>query len=49
MHTFAGFSEEYLQSFGCSDVNCTAVVKCANLKTKIQGEIIEIEIIEIQI
>ena len=49
MHAFAVFTEIYLRPNGCSDTNFTAAVKCTNLKTKIQSEIIQIEIIEIQI
>ena len=46
---FAVFTEKYLWPCGCSDSNFMAEVKCINLKTKIESEIIEIEIIQIQI
>ena len=49
MHAFAVFTDKYLRPYGCPDTNFTAAVKCTNLKPKIQSEIIEIEIIEIQI
>ena len=44
MHMFVILYEKYLRSFGCSDANCTAMVKLTNLKTKIQREMIEIQI-----
>ena len=49
MHTFATFTEKYLRSYGCLDTSFTAAVKFADPQIKIQSQISEIEIIEIQI
>ena len=49
MHVFAVFKDKYLRIYGCSDTNFTAPVNCANLKTEIVSEIIEIQIIGIEI
>ena len=45
MHAFAVFSDKYLRSYGCSDTNFTAGIKCTNPKT----EIVETQIIGIKI
>ena len=49
MHVSAVFTENYLRPYSCSETNFTAAVKCAYKKTKIESEIIKIEIFEIQI
>ena len=47
MHAFAVFTGKYLRPYDCSETNFTLRLKCTNLKTKIENEIIEIEIIKI--
>ena len=49
MHAFSVFTEKYLRSHGCSGINFSEMVVCANPKTEIQIEIIETEVIGIQI
>ena len=49
MGTFPVSTKNYLRPYGCNGTYFTATVNCTNQKTKIQREIIEIEIIEIQV
>ena len=49
MHAFAVFGNKNSQPYGCSNTNFMAAINCANPKTEIRIEIIEIEIIGIQI
>ena len=45
---FGVFPEKHLRPYGCISTYFTAAVNCTNPKTKIQSEIIEIQIIEVQ-
>ena len=49
MQAFAFFNDKYLRPCGCSETNLTATVNCANRKTEILSEIIEVKIIGIQL
>ena len=49
IHAFAVFSNKYLWTYGCSNTNFPATANCANPKTEILCEIIEIQITGIQI
>ena len=49
MKVFPVFIEKYFGPYGCSETSFTATVKCTNMKTKIQSEIIGKEIIGMQI
>ena len=48
-NTLAIFSDKYLRSYSCSDINFTATVNCTNPKTQILSEIIEIPSIGIPV
>ena len=49
MHALTVFMKNYLRSYGCSDTNFMATVKCTNQEIETQIETIETLIIGIQI
>ena len=49
MRPFKAFNKKYLRLYDFSGTNFTAVVNSTNPKTKIQGKIIEIQIIQMHI
>ena len=44
MHAPSVFNDQYLESYGCSDINFTATVKYTNTKAEIKSKTIEIQI-----
>ena len=49
IYAFAVFTKKYLQPYGYSDINFTAVVNRTSSKTEMQTKIIEVQIILIQL
>ena len=49
MKVFPVFIDKYFRPCGCCETKFTTTVKCTNMKTKIQSEIIGKEIIGMQI
>ena len=49
IYAFAVFTEKYLQPYGYSDINFTAVVNWTSSKTEMQTKITEVQIILIQL